>query len=234
MMSATCAKPSVRSRCCAAFGEKGASGSSPSTRPVREVVRRRARPSTTAPWSPERTSSKPTCGCARSAAIRPRMALVDLLERQPPLLLHQVDEPEVARAEHDHVAGRRRRSSTRFVGVLRRSPRRPRGRPSRCCSSPAPSARPRCRSSERSTSSSSAVAVALLERRALRLAVVGEDDDLVRPRRVAARALDPAELLVELAQRLERVGPLEPGVVRDLVVARERRVDRGPALASCR
>ena len=74
------------------------------------------------------------------------------------------------------------------------------------------------------------VAVALLERRALRLPVVGEDDDLVRPRRVAARALDAPELLVELAQRLQRVGALEPGVVRDLVVAREGRVDRGAAL----
>ena len=46
----------------------------------------------------------------------------------------------------------------------------------------------------------------------------------------AARPLDPAELLVELAQRLERVRALEARVVRDLVVARERRVDRGPPL----
>ena len=74
------------------------------------------------------------------------------------------------------------------------------------------------------------VAVPLLERRALRLAVVREDDDLVRARRVAAGARDPAELLVELAQRFERVRALEPGVVRDLVVAREGRVHRGSAL----
>ena len=69
------------------------------------------------------------------------------------------------------------------------------------------------------------VAVALLERRALRLPVVREHDDLVGARRVAQRALDAAELLVELAQRLQRVRPLEPRVVRDLVVARERGVD---------
>ena len=69
--------------------------------------------------------------------------------------------------------------------------------------------------------------MALLERRALRLAVVGQHDDLVRPRRVPARARDARELLVELAQRLQRVGALEPGVVGDLVVAGERRVDRG-------
>ena len=71
------------------------------------------------------------------------------------------------------------------------------------------------------------VAVALLEGRALGLAVVGEDDDRVWPRRVDAGAFDPAELLVELPQRLERVGALEARVVRDLVVARERGVDRG-------
>ena len=72
-----------------------------------------------------------------------------------------------------------------------------------------------------------AVAVALLERRALRLPVVGEHDDLVRPRRVAAGPLDVGEVVVELAQGLERVGALEAGVVGDLVVARERGVDRG-------
>ena len=82
--------------------------------------------------------------------------------------------------------------------------------------------------SERLDEIDQAVAVPLQERRPLRLAVVGEDDDLVRPRRVRARALDPAELLVELPQRLERVRALEPRVVRHLVVARERRVDGRP------
>ena len=71
------------------------------------------------------------------------------------------------------------------------------------------------------------VAVPLLERRALRLPVVREDDDLVRPRRVPARAVDAAELLVELPQRLERVDALEAGMVGHLVVAREGRVDGG-------
>ena len=73
------------------------------------------------------------------------------------------------------------------------------------------------------------VAVALLEGRALGLPVVGEDDDLVRPRRVLARHRDVTELVVELAERLERVGPLETRVVSDLVVAREGRVHGGPA-----
>ena len=78
------------------------------------------------------------------------------------------------------------------------------------------------------------VAVALPEGRPLRLAVVGEDDELVRPRGVAAGALDAPELLVELAQRLERVVTLEAGVMRDLVVAREGRVDQRASPSSCR
>ena len=53
-----------------------------------------------------------------------------------------------------------------------------------------------------------AEAVALFECGALGLAVIGEHDDLVRARGEAARSHDPAELLVELAQRLHRVGAL--------------------------
>ena len=75
-----------------------------------------------------------------------------------------------------------------------------------------------------------AVPVALLEGRSLGLPVVGQDHDLVRPRGVVAGALDMTEVVVELAQRLEGVRALEAGVMRDLVVARERRVDgRSPA-----
>ena len=72
------------------------------------------------------------------------------------------------------------------------------------------------------------VPVPLLEGRSLRLPVVGEDHDLVRPWRIAARALDVTELVVELAQGLERVSAFEARVVRHLVIARERRVDGGP------
>ena len=67
--------------------------------------------------------------------------------------------------------------------------------------------------------------MALLEGRALGLAVVGEHHDLVRARRVMTRPRDAAELLVELAQSLERVGALEARMVGHLVVAREGRVD---------
>jgi hypothetical protein len=55
-----------------------------------------------------------------------------------------------------------------------------------------------------------AVAVALQERGPLRLTVVGEHHDLVGPRRVGAGAVEPGELVVELAQRLHRVGAREP------------------------
>src|SRR5262249_34128396 len=78
------------------------------------------------------------------------------------------------------------------------------------------------------------LAVPLLEGRALRLAVVREDDDLVGPRGVAAGALDAPEGFVKLTERLERVRPLDAGVVGDLVVAREGRVDRGPARENIR
>jgi hypothetical protein len=69
--------------------------------------------------------------------------------------------------------------------------------------------------------------VALLEGGALRLSVVGEDDDLVRARSVRPRPSDAPELLVELAQRLHRVGALEARMVGDLVVAGEGGIHRG-------
>ena len=158
------------------------------------------------------------------------MPLVHLLERQPAAFLHQVDEPEVARAHHDDV----------LVGdvvllPLLLLPRRAGRLAERVADHRAllvaaghvVDAAARERALDELVEP---VAVALLEGRSLGLAVVGEDDERVGPRRVDAGRLDPAELLVELAQRLERVGALETGVMRDLVVARERRVDRGPAL----
>ena len=121
------------------------------------------------------------------------MAFLQLLERQPPVLLHQVHEPEVARAEDDDalsadvvlgrfcffvrpVASPRAWSITQqlvVAGHLRDLARRQRALDEVV----------------------EAVAVALLESGALRLAVVGEDDDLVRPRQQGAVA--PFELVVE-------------------------------------
>ena len=147
------------------------------------------------------------------------MALLDLLERQPPLLLHQIDESQVPRAQDDGGAVGHIVLGARGLAV-----------PGRLVDGVADhrallvaveevghlagGQRPLHELVE-------PVAVALRERRALRLPVVGEDDDLVRPRGVSARALDAPELLVELAQGLERVRSLQAGVMRDLVVARE-------------
>src|SRR6185436_17234400 len=131
------------------------------------------------------------------------MALVDLLTRQTVALLHQVDEAEVARAENNDVA-------VRDV-VLRELPLLgAAGGLPKCVAYAAVVLVPVGHSGHRGAALEGAldelveaVAVALLEGRALRLAVVGEDDELVRSRRVGPGALDAGELLVELAQRLE-------------------------------
>src|SRR6187431_1732800 len=126
-----------------------------------------------------------------------RMSLLDLLEREPALFLHQVNESEVAGTQdHDVAVGHV------VLGALGRLPP--------------------CRLADRKTDHRAllvttgelrhvasrhrplhqvvqSVTVALLERCALRLSMVGEDYELVWPRRVFACPLDSAKLLVELA-----------------------------------
>ena len=70
-----------------------------------------------------------------------------------------------------------------------------------------------------------ALAVALLERRAEALAVVGEDHELVRARRVLGGLGQGADRLVDAVERLERLDPLGAAVVGELVVVGEVRVD---------
>src|SRR5687768_13807854 len=122
------------------------------------------------------------------------MARVELLQREPALLLHQVDEAEVPGAEDD-----RGLAADVVLGALLR-----RGAAGRLAERVADhrillvaagdlrdlpvGQRPLDELVE-------PVAVALLERRALRLPVVREDDDLVRPRRIRTRAVDAPELL---------------------------------------
>jgi hypothetical protein len=65
------------------------------------------------------------------------------------------------------------------------------------------------------------------ERRTLRLTVIGQHDNAVRPRRPAAGPVDAADLAVEVAQDGEGVGALGTRVMGDLVVAEEVDVDRG-------
>ena len=161
---------------------------------------------------------------------QPRVALVDLLEREPARLLHQRDEAEVSRAEHDDVPVRD--VVLRALALLLVGP------PGRLADGQADHRVLLVAAGdlldgpllERALDELvEPVAVPLLEGRSLRLAVVGQHDDLVGTRRVAARAVDAPELLVELPQRLEGVCALEPRVMGDLVVARERRIDGRPA-----
>ena len=70
-----------------------------------------------------------------------------------------------------------------------------------------------------------ALAVALLEGRAEALAVVGQDDELVRPRRVLGGLGERADRGVDAIERLERLDPLRAAVVGELVVVGEVGVD---------
>ena len=174
------------------------------------------------------------CGCRAQRLEQPRMALVDLLQRQP------------AGARPSDRSGRGCPTPSTITSSLAdaASPLLGLAAPRRLGDRVADrgvvlvarlDSRATLAAGDRALDELvQVVAVALLERRALGLPVVGEDDDLVRARREPAGALDPAELLVELAQRLERVRALEARVVGDLVVARERRVDGRAARASCR
>ena len=103
-MSATWGKPSVRSRCCAAVGEKPASGSSPSTRSVGEAARRPRAPSDDRAVLRGADEQPADVLVLAQRRDEPRVVALDLLQREPARLAHEVDEPEVARAEDDDVA----------------------------------------------------------------------------------------------------------------------------------
>src|SRR5262249_27937640 len=112
-----------------------------------------------------------------------RVALVDFLHGQPPLLLHQVHESEVARAEDDYLLIRDVVLRLLLVAFLRAPPRPPPGRGEHGLPLAAPAETADLAFVERALDELvEAVPVALLEGRALRLAVVGEDDDLVGTR----------------------------------------------------
>jgi hypothetical protein len=120
-----------------------------------------------------------------------RVARLDLLQRQPPRLVHEVDEPEVPRAHHHHrLVGHVVPRSLLLAGAAGRlaegvAHHRVLLVAARHLRHVDALERPLDEVVE-------PVAVALLERRALRLPVVGEDDDLVRSRRVLPGPL-PAE-----------------------------------------
>ena len=70
MRSPVFENPSSRRRPSAARGPNGATGSSPTTRPGRQVVLARRAPSATGPCRSEWTMTSPTPGCARRPGIR--------------------------------------------------------------------------------------------------------------------------------------------------------------------
>src|SRR4029079_16336994 len=130
--------------------------------------------------------------CGGERGHEPWVALLDLLQRHPPRLVHEVDEPEVARREHDDVLARdvvlrllllrptTRRLADRVPdGLVDLVPRLDGGD---------------VRVLERATDEVvETLAVALLEGCRLRLPVIREDDDLIGPGREPARLLDASE-----------------------------------------
>ena len=70
--------------------------------------------------------------------------------------------------------------------------------------------------------------VALLEGRPLALAVIGEDDEVIWPRRGGSDAFEVGEDRVYGREDRERVVAIDPGVMGDLVIA-DRRCCRRPA-----
>ena len=167
-------------------------------------------PKTTAPYAFERTSSIPTPGWAATAATRPGMELLELLDRESVVV---AGEPDEARG----CPSRRRRSSTRSAtGISSSSSSRSTtpsvvllgqrgardGRPDALALGDlrqervdedrpfglASSTRPgRPAAHQAADVLAEAHAVALEERLAEALAVVGQDDELVRPRRLVGR-----------------------------------------------
>ena len=121
---------SSRLRLMIVCGPNSVVGSSPSTRSSSRIARAVRAEHDRAESAFERTSSSPTPGCAATAATRPGMQLLELLDRQPVVMAGEPDEPEVARADDGDRRRRRRRR-------LRPRRRRDRRRRRSSCSSAA-------------------------------------------------------------------------------------------------
>src|SRR5262245_38891926 len=72
--------------------------------------------------------------------------------------------------------------------------------------------------------------IPLPERRALTLPMVRENDEVVGAWRACRRAFERREELIQRRQCFERIGAVDPRVMRDLVVAEQRCVDRREAV----
>ena len=210
-------------------------------------------PITSAPCACERTITNPIPGWAAESVEQSRMRLGDLLERQPLGAQRQIDEPEAAGDEHHRLLAPRALSAGALAlgqglavrsqrdGALDRSAARGArqhapadagllARVGQHRADVAPGLVDRGRGVHLAARERPVhdllerLAVALAERRALRLAVVGEHDEVIRARRLRRRTLQPGELVIVSLEHRERIGLANPRVVGDLVIADERRV----------
>jgi hypothetical protein len=160
---------------------------------------------------------------------QPGVASVDLVAGETAAwLARDRDEAEAAGSEHDRHLGVIDLRFSGVVGVSRLS--EPRGR---LCAAllRIGVARRHEAAAQLGDEVGQRVTRALLERRSLRLAVVGQHHDLVGPRRPPGHPLDARQLAVEVAQHAERLDALRARVVGDLVVAEHVDVDRRAPLA---
>ena len=176
----------------------------------------------------------------------PRVQLLELLDRQPVVVPREPDKAEVAGADHrDRRRVRGRRDLFRIEvddAVFRRAGERD----ARDARADAPAPRDlrqervdegralglrlrleelRAAGHEVADHLAEALVVALLERRAQALAVVGEDDEVVGTGSVLRGLPDRREGAVDAVERLERLDALRAAVVRELVVVGEVGVD---------
>ena len=229
-------------------------GSSPSTR---SWSRKRVPfgPKTTAPYVLRADQQHPDARVGRDRGDESRMERLELLDRESVVVAGEPDEPEVARADDGDRRRHRRRavsssSSSRLttpsvvllgqrgardgrpdalgLGDLRQE-RVHEGRALGLASWSRPDGRPAAH--QAADVLAEAHAVALQERLAEALAVVGQDDELVRPRRLVGRLDQRRDRAVHAVERLERLDPLGTAVVGELVVVGEVGVDDvGPAV----
>ena len=164
-------------------------------------------------------------GMGDEAGDELRVPLVDLLARHPPISDGEIDESEVARGQDGGSGLGLMQFSIVVAG---------RSEPGRRLGAPGLGVVVDVDVAVRATQSrdelGERLAVPVLERRPLRLSVIGQHDDPIRPGRPSDRPLEPGDLAIDVAQHPQGVLAKRSGMVRHLVVAEEVDVDRVAAL----
>ena len=194
---------------------------------------------------------QPDSGMVGERTHHVREALVELLERRPALDVGEIDEGEVARGADDEIGpvarrlwlGRLRECSLRalLAALLALAERAARdaagaGRPGQLAHkgvhhAPLLELIDRSRDFVRAThqlpdGGVEWLAVALQERRAERLAVVRQDHEVVRPRRVLRGPGQAAQRAIHAVERLQALRTRGAAVMGDLVIVGIGDVDR--------